>query len=171
MILPPLSDKGDGCVASSVTWQSNKSINIKSDKTVGNNVLHSLAVAYEGGLFSFGEIVSNVFHLSFLAGHLLTCVAGERCCTGKASKWSNFDSLQGAKPIKKQTCLKDVFGRCCRHGKGFNPLCAACGAMFFLQPYYYYIGVDISATVWDWYGHIHTQFYAYGYESRMYSEL
>ena len=46
---PPLSDKRDGSVASSVTWRSNTSIVIKSEKKVGNNVLCSLAAAYEGG--------------------------------------------------------------------------------------------------------------------------
>ena len=53
---PPLSDKGDGHVASSVNWQGNKAIDIKSEKTVGDNVLHSLVVAYEGGLFSSGDL-------------------------------------------------------------------------------------------------------------------
>ena len=159
---PPLSDKGDGYVASSVTWQSHKSITIKSEKTVGNNVLHSLAVAYEGGLFSSGDLHfvwwnSFLMPSTFLAQHPLTWVAQEQCWpplvnTGKACKWNNLKSLQGAKPIKKQTCLKDVFGRWCRSGKGFNPLCAAWGAFFFpstlklvwtFQPLFE-IGMDMS---------------------------
>ena len=73
---------------------------------------------FSSGDLHFGEIASNVFHLSCLAQHPQTCVAWEQCQpplvnTGKACKWNNFDSLQGAKPIKKQNGLKDIFGRQC----------------------------------------------------------
>ena len=105
----------------------------------------------------FGEIASSVFHLSF-ARHPQTSVAREQCRpplfnTGKACKWNNFDSLQGAKPIKKQTCLTDVFGRRCWSGKGFNPY------VFFLLLLVWTLQPSFETR----YGHVHmghTQFYA-----------
>ena len=53
---PLLSDKGDSSVASSVTWHSDNQSPLRVEKTDGNNVLHSLAVAYEGRLFSSGDL-------------------------------------------------------------------------------------------------------------------
>ena len=100
-----LSDEVNGRVASSVTWQSNKSVAIKSKKTVGDDVLHSLAAGFEGGLFFSVDLhfvkwllVSSTF---CIARHPRTCVAREQCRpplvnTGKACKWNNLDSRQGA---------------------------------------------------------------------------
>ena len=157
---PLLSDKGDDSVASSVTWQSNKSIAINSGKTVWNSVLHSLAVAYEGGLFSSGDL-HLVWWNSFECLPPFFCPTSSVMCwtrtcrpplvnTGTACKWNNLDSLQGAEPIKKHTCLKDLL------------FVNVFGCFFF--SFSLNNDVDISAIIWDWYGHVHTvhtQFYVY----------
>ena len=161
-----LFDKGDGWVASSVTWQSNKSTAIKSEKMAGNNISHSLALAYEGWLFSSGDLHFVWWNSFECLLRFFSCPSlSDMCCmrTASTSSRKHWQSLQVNRlrqPVKKQTCLR-YLGGSAEVGQHLT-LCVPHETHFFA--FNLNIGEDILAIVWHWYGDIHTvhtQIFAY----------